>query len=161
VTDDVRILITSDEDMLPARSHARALALELGFSRTYATLIATAISEVARNIVVHVGKGEITMKPVQENDRNGLVVVAEDAGPGIADLTAALEQGFASRGGLGLGLPGARRLMDEFEIQSDRGRGTTIRMTKWRRRDELELLRERRARLNGRVGEHGTDGSAS
>src|SRR5215207_10959724 len=99
--DEVMVEVESDADLVPARAEARALALELGFTRTDATLIATAISEIARNIVVHVGKGEITMKPVQEEDRNGLVVVAQDAGPGIADLSAALEQGFASRGGLG------------------------------------------------------------
>jgi serine/threonine-protein kinase RsbT len=159
VTGEVRVEIASDADMLPARAHARALALELGFTRTDATLIATAISEIARNIVVHVGKGEITMKPVQEERRYGLLVVATDAGPGIADLAAALEHGYASRGGLGLGLPGARRLMDDFEIESERGRGTTITMTKWRLRDELELLRERRALLEMQAGDARSDGA--
>ena len=144
MSDDVRIPIASDEDMLPARAHGRALALELGFTRTDATLIATAISEIARNIVVHVGKGELSMKPVRDGDRYGLVIVASDSGPGIADVEAALEPGSAGRGGLGLGLPGARRLMDDFAIESERGRGTTVTMTKWRLRDELELLRERR-----------------
>lgn len=158
--DDVRIAIAGDEDMLPARANARALALELGFTRTDATLIATAISEIARNIIVHVGKGEITMRAVEEERRYGLVVVASDAGPGIADLSSALEQGFASRGGLGLGLPGARRLMDDFEIESERGRGTTITMTKWRLRDELELLRERRARLGAGGGDARSDGAS-
>jgi serine/threonine-protein kinase RsbT len=148
VTDEIRVPITSDEDMLPARAHGRALALELGFSRTDATLIATAISEIARNIIVHVGSGEIAMKPVQEDRRYGLLVIASDSGPGIADLDAAVEHGSPSRGGLGLGLPGARRLMDEFDIQSERGSGTTITMTKWRLRDELELLRERRGLVN-------------
>ena len=142
--DVVRIPISTDEDMLPARAHGRALALELGFSSTDATLIATAISEIARNIVVHVGSGEITMTPIREAGRYGLVIVATDTGPGIKDLPAALEHGFASRDGLGLGLPGARRLMDEFEIRSQRGSGTTVTMTKWRQRDELERLRERR-----------------
>ena len=160
MTDEVRIAITSDEDMLPARANARALALELGFTRTDATLIATAISEIARNIIVHVGKGEITMRAVEEERRYGLVVVASDAGPGIADLSSALEHGFASRDGLGLGLPGARRLMDDFEIDSERGRGTTITMTKWRLRDELELLRERRARLGAGGGDARSDGAS-
>jgi serine/threonine-protein kinase RsbT len=130
VDDEVHVTIAADKDLLPARAHGRALALKLGFSATDATLIATAISEIARNIVVHVGKGEIVMKPVREEVRYGLVVVATDGGPGIADLEAALEHGFASRGGLGLGLPGARRLMDDFEVQSERGKGTTITMTK-------------------------------
>lgn len=149
MADEIHVRIASDEDMLPARAHGRALALELGFSRTDATLIATAISEIARNIVVHVGKGELTMKPVQEERRYGLMVTATDSGPGIADLEAALEHGHASRGGLGLGLPGARRLMDDFDVRSERGTGTTITMTKWRVRDELELLRERRRLLEG------------
>jgi serine/threonine-protein kinase RsbT len=142
--DEIRVKIASDADMLPARAHGRALALKLGFSRTDATLIATAISEIARNIVVHVGSGEMVMRPLREEDRHGLTVIASDSGPGIGDLEVALEQGYASRNGLGLGLPGARRLMDDFEVQSERGRGTTITMTKWRLRDELELLRERR-----------------
>jgi serine/threonine-protein kinase RsbT len=147
MADEIRIEIAGDEDLLPARAHGRALALELGFSRTDATLIATAISEIARNIVVHVGKGELLMRSVQEDGRYGLVVVASDSGPGILDLPATLEHDYASRG-LGLGLPGARRLMDDFEIESERGRGTTVRMTKWRLRDELELLRERRRLLD-------------
>ena len=145
MSDELRIPIASDEDLLPARAHGRALAIELGFSATDATLIATAISEIARNIVVHVGEGEIAMRAVRDGTRFGLVIVASDAGPGIRDLEAALEHGFASGGGLGLGLPGARRLMDEFHVRSERGRGTTVTMTKWRVRDELELLRERRA----------------
>jgi serine/threonine-protein kinase RsbT len=159
VTDEIRIAIASDEDMLPARASARALALDLGFTRTDATLIATAISEIARNIIVHVGKGEITMRPVQEERRYGLVVVASDAGPGIPDISAALEQGFASRDGLGLGLPGARRLMDDFEIESGRGNGTKITMTKWRFRDELELLRERRAAVGAGGGDARSGGA--
>jgi anti-sigma regulatory factor (Ser/Thr protein kinase) len=144
MSDEVVVPIASDEDLVPARAQARALAVRLGFSRTDATLIATAVSEVARNIVVHVGRGELVIKPLINEDRYGLVVVAEDAGPGIQDLQAALEQGWASRGGLGLGLPGARRLMDAFEITSEPGKGTTVTMIKWRVRDELERLREKR-----------------
>jgi serine/threonine-protein kinase RsbT len=144
--DGVRIAIGSDGDLVTARAEGRALAVELGFSRTDATLIATAISEIARNIVVHVGEGEIELRPVYEDARYGLVVVARDRGPGIRDVGAALQHGHAGRGGLGLGLPGARRLMDEFDITSDADQGTTVVMTKWRTRDELELLRERRRR---------------
>jgi serine/threonine-protein kinase RsbT len=140
---EVQVAIDSDSDLVVARAEARSLAVELGFSRTDATLIATAISEIARNIVVHVGKGEIAMRPVYEDERYGLVVTARDQGPGIRDLESALEHGYASRGGLGLGLPGARRLMDEFRIESN-GSGTLVTMTKWRVRDELERLRERR-----------------
>ncbi len=141
---EIRVPITSDEDLVPARAEGRALALALGFSRTDATLIATAISEVARNIVVHVGCGEMLMRPVHEDERYGIVVIARDEGPGIRNVEAALGHGYTGRGGLGLGLPGARRLMDEFHIDSNSGSGTTVTMTKWRLRDELERLREER-----------------
>jgi serine/threonine-protein kinase RsbT len=94
---------------------------------------------------VHVGHGEVVLRPVQEERRRGLVVVARDTGPGIPNVQAALRDGYAGRSGLGLGLPGARRLMDEFDIVSEPGRGTTVTMTKWRVRDDLELLRERRS----------------
>ena len=144
MADDLGFSIASEDDLVIARARGRALALELGFSQTDATLIATAISEIARNILVHVGEGEVRLSSVVEDTRRGLVVVAVDDGPGIRDLDAALEIGRAARGGLGLGLPGARRLMDEFDIQSHFDGGTTVTMTKWRIRDELEILRERR-----------------
>jgi serine/threonine-protein kinase RsbT len=146
MADEIRIPISSDADLVPARAEGRALALELGFSRTDATLIATAISEIARNIVVHVGSGEIVLRPLKENARHGIVVVARDRGPGIRDVEAAVGHGYTGRRGLGLGLPGARRLMDEFEIDTNSGSGTTVTMTKWRLRDELERLREERRR---------------
>ena len=141
---DVRVEIVGDADLVPARAQARALAVDLGFTRVESTLIATAISEIARNIVVHVGWGELVLRGVHEDRRNGLVVIARDEGPGIPDVAAALGDGFASRGGLGLGLPGARRLMDDFAVESEAGRGTTVTMVKWRRRGELERLRDRR-----------------
>lgn len=147
---DVVVDITSDSDLVTARAEARALAARLGFSRTDATLIATAISEIARNIVVHVGRGRIAMRLVREDRRHGLVAIATDEGPGIHDVEAALARGNAARGGLGLGLPGARRLMDEFEVTCGPERGTTVTMTKWRVLDELELLRERRRDADGR-----------
>ena len=129
---EIAIPVASDADMVPARAEGRRLAEQLGFSRTDATLIATAISEVGRNILVHAGSGEIVLTPVLENERHGLEVVARDEGPGISDIDAALRDGYASRGGLGLGLPGAKRLMDEFEIASRLGQGTTVIMKKWR-----------------------------
>jgi anti-sigma regulatory factor (Ser/Thr protein kinase) len=143
---EIRVPIREDADLVPARAQARALAVRLGFSRTDATLIATAISEIARNIVVHVGTGEVRMQGLEETGRCGLLVLAQDEGAGITDVEAALEEGYATRGGLGLGLPGARRLMDEFEVKSEPHRGTTVRMVKWRMRDELERLRQRRDR---------------
>jgi serine/threonine-protein kinase RsbT len=144
MADEIHVAIACDADLVPARAEGRALAERLGFSRTDATLIATAISEIARNIVVHVGRGEIVMRPVYNDSRYGLVVIARDDGVGIRDIETALEHGYASRGGLGLGLPGARRLMDEFEVETERDKGTIVTMTKWRFRDELERLRERR-----------------
>jgi serine/threonine-protein kinase RsbT len=145
---DACVSVASDRDMVPARAEGRQLAERLGFSRTDATLIATAISEVGRNILVHAGAGEITLTALHDNGRCGLEVVARDDGPGISDVDAALRDGYASRGGLGLGLPGARRLMDEFDVVSRRGEGTTVTMRKWRERDELERLHELR-------GQHG------
>jgi serine/threonine-protein kinase RsbT len=144
LSDEVHVRITADDDLIPARAEARAMATRLGFTRTDATLIATAVSEIARNIVVHVGSGEIVMKSLADGVRCGIEVVAMDKGPGIRDLASVLAHGYASRGGLGLGLPGARRLMDEFTIESDVDRGTRVNMKKWRVRDELERLRDRR-----------------
>jgi anti-sigma regulatory factor (Ser/Thr protein kinase) len=141
---EVQVRIASDEDLVPARAAARALADELGFSRTDATLIATAVSEIVRNILVHAGTGELLLKPARESRRYGVVAVARDSGPGIADVDAALREGYGTKNGLGLGLPGAERIMDDFAIDTANGRGTTVRMTKWRQRDELERLRARR-----------------
>jgi serine/threonine-protein kinase RsbT len=141
--DEVRVPIESDADLVPARAEGRALAERLGFPRPDPTLVATAISEVARNIVVHVGRGEIVLRPLDEATRYGLMVIARDRGSGIRDLDGALRAEYSGRSGLGLGLPGARRLMDEFEIESGPD-GTTVTMKKWRPRDELAALREER-----------------
>jgi serine/threonine-protein kinase RsbT len=142
--DEVRVAIDSDGDLVTARAEGRAMAERLGFPRPDPTLIATAISEIARNIVVHVGRGEIILKPVEDADRFGLVVIAIDRGPGIRDVEAALRDDYSGRGGLGLGIPGARRLMDDFEVASDSDTGTIVTMRKWRFRDELGRLREER-----------------
>jgi serine/threonine-protein kinase RsbT len=144
--DEVRVAIATDADLVTARAEGRAMAERLGFPRPDPTLIATAISEVARNIVVHVGRGEIVLKPFEDANRYGVVVVARDDGPGIRDVEAAVRDDYSGRGGLGLGLPGARRLMDDFEIESSADSGTTVTMTKWRFRDELAILREERRR---------------
>jgi serine/threonine-protein kinase RsbT len=144
--DEVRVALDSDADLVAARAEGRAMAERLGFPRPDPTLIATAISEVGRNIVVHAGGGEIVLKPFEERDRYGIVVVAIDEGPGIRDVEAALRDDYSGRGGLGLGLPGARRLMDDFEVASSPDTGTTVTMTKWRFRDELARLREERRR---------------
>jgi serine/threonine-protein kinase RsbT len=146
MSDEVHIEVECDADIVPARAGGRALARELGFSRTDATLIATAISEVARNIVVHAGRGEIVVRREDGADCYGVVVIARDSGPGIPNVEAAMEEGYATKGGFGLGLPGTRRIMDDFDIESAAGRGTTVTMRKWRARDELERLREKRNR---------------
>ena len=143
---EIRLSIETDADLVIARAEGRALAQRLGFRPPDPTLIATAISELARNLVVHVGHGEIILRPLLDDRRYGVLVIVRDEGEGIPDVDAALGLGHASRGGLGLGLPGARRLMDEFEIESELGKGTTVTMRKWRMRDELELLREKRER---------------
>ena len=127
-----KVPINSARDIVVARQKGRAIAAELGFSVGNATLIATAISELARNIVSYAGNGEIVMSIARDSDRTGITIVASDSGPGIADLTLALRDGFSTSGSLGIGLPGARRLMDEFEINSQPGRGTIIKVTKWK-----------------------------
>ena len=124
--------ITSDQDIVAARQSGRALAAELGFSATDSTLIATAISELARNIVSYARKGEITVKTIHGPSRQGILVIASDNGPGIADVLQAMRDGFSTSGSLGLGLPGVRRLMDEFQIASQPGRGTTVTVKKWK-----------------------------
>jgi RNA polymerase sigma factor (sigma-70 family) len=133
VTGEVRIPISSDADVVTARKQGRELAARAGFSGTELTIIATAISEIARNIVMFADRGEITVSLVGENSREGVTVVARDSGPGISDLDRALQDGYSGYGGMGLGLPGSRRLMDEFEISTEVDRGTTVIMTKWRR----------------------------
>ena len=129
---EIRVGIHSDQDIVTARQQGRALAVELGFSTGDATLIATAISELARNIVSYARRGEITLKMVNASTRQGITIVASDSGPGILDVRQAMRDGFSTSGSLGLGLPGVRRLMDEFEIASEPGRGTTVTVKKWR-----------------------------
>ena len=129
---EIRVAINSDQDIVTARQRGRVMASELGFSSGDATLIATAISELARNIVSYAGKGQITLKIANTLSRQGISVVATDDGPGIPDIRQALRDGFSTSGSLGLGLPGVRRLMDEFEISSQPGQGTTVTVKKWR-----------------------------
>ena len=130
--DEVRVPVHSDADIVAARRAAREMASRTGFTGTDLTIIATAVSEVARNIVRFAGTGEVVVSAV-DDPRPGLLVVARDSGPGIADVDQALEDGYSTYHGLGLGLPGARRLMDEFSIASEPGHGTTVTMTKWRK----------------------------
>jgi serine/threonine-protein kinase RsbT len=126
---EVRVSIASTDDVVVARQRGRALATEIGFTTSEATLIAAAISELARNIVKYAGSGEIQLR----RDTNGmLTIVAHDEGPGIADPSAALRPGYSTSGGLGLGLPGVRRIADSFDIVSSPA-GTTVTVCKSKR----------------------------
>ena len=129
--DEERIVVTTDADIVAARAQAKDLAGTLGFSRTDQALIAAAVSEIARNIVVYAGTGEIVLRAERDDGRWGLLVVASDEGPGIADPDQALTDGYSTVGSLGVGLPGSRRLMDSLEIDTEVGRGTTVTMRKW------------------------------
>ena len=128
---DIVVKIDNPDDIVAARKAGHELALDLGFSLTDVTMIATAISEVARNITSYAGRGAIGVMVQEKEGRTALVVRAEDDGPGIADIERALEDGYSTGRGLGLGLPGARRLMDRLVIESQLGQGTVIEMWKW------------------------------
>lgn len=132
----VRVPILEESDVAVARARAHALAVEEGFREGRAAALATAVSEVARNVVVHAGTGEIVLEVIEEGGRRGIVVVARDQEPGIRDVAAAMRDGYSTSRGLGLGLPSARRLMDEFTLVSAIGMGTTVTMKKWARARE-------------------------
>jgi serine/threonine-protein kinase RsbT len=123
---ETTVMIASDGDIVIARQQCRALVLRMGFAPTDATLVATAVSELARNIVVYAKRGDITLTPVENRGRRGIFVVARDEGPGIPDIQRATGGGYSTAGSLGLGLHGVKRLMDEFEIVSVAGIGTTV-----------------------------------
>jgi serine/threonine-protein kinase RsbT len=130
VTNEVVVTVSTDADVVAAREKGRELSAQLGFSSIDLTLIVTAISELARNILLYADKGEILMR-LENDGRPGIVVVARDEGPGIPDLDLAMRDSYSTGNGLGLGLPGARRLMDEFVIESEVSKGTTVVMKKW------------------------------
>ena len=129
--DEVRVPVSSGADIVTARLEGRQLAAKAGFNGSDLTVIATAISEVARNIVEYARKGEIILGIVQDGNKMGLRVEARDDGPGIPSIELAMQDGYSTGRGLGLGLPGTRRLMDEFQIKSNVGQGTTVVATKW------------------------------
>jgi serine/threonine-protein kinase RsbT len=128
------IPIESDADVVTARQQARAMAGNLELTSTDQTLLATAISEVARNITTYAKRGEVELSVVRDdNGRAGIQVIARDQGPGIENVDLALQDGYTSGGGLGLGLPGARRLVDDFNIETAPGQGTTVTLVMWAR----------------------------
>jgi serine/threonine-protein kinase RsbT len=133
VADDVRVAIRTDADVVTARQEARSMGAGLGFSSTDLTLLATAISEIARNITTYAGEGEVALRVLNSGGRTGIEVVATDNGPGIEDVELAMQDGFTTGAGLGLGLPGTRRLVDEFDIRTTPGIGTEVRLVKWTR----------------------------
>jgi serine/threonine-protein kinase RsbT len=139
----VRIPISSDADVVIAGEHGRRLASRLDFSPTDVTVIATAILEVARNVLTYARRGDLMLHLIQKRGRLGLAIVARDKGPGIADVSQAL------RDGRGVGLASVRRLMDEFRVRSEPGRGTTVTMRKWTRCRQVERAGARR---NGHAG---------
>ena len=128
---DIVVDIHNPDDIVAARKAGHQLALGLGFSLTDVTMIATAISEIARNITSYAGRGAVRVTVEDREGRKALVVRAEDEGPGIADIERAMEDGYSTGRGLGMGLPGARRLMDRLIVESARGRGTVVEMWKW------------------------------
>jgi serine/threonine-protein kinase RsbT len=130
---ETNIPISSAVDIVAARQKGRTMAMHLGFTGSDLTMIATAVSEIARNIVVHAKRGTITFAPVHNSNKSGIRIVARDEGPGIRDVQQAMQYGYSSRHGLGVGLPGAKWLMDEFHIDSKTGEGTVVTMKKWLR----------------------------
>jgi serine/threonine-protein kinase RsbT len=128
------ILIESDADVVTARQRAREMAGELDLTPTDQTLLATAISEVARNITIYAKRGEVLLSVVRDDGgRKGIRVIARDQGPGIENLDLALRDGYTSGSGLGIGLPGARRLVDDFDIETAPGQGTKVTLVMWAR----------------------------
>lgn len=129
---DKAAIIRSDLDIVIARTMARDLAKSLGFGAIDQARIATAVSELARNIFLYAGTGTVTIRAIERTSRKGMEIICEDRGPGIADVNMVMQDGYSTSRGMGMGLPGAKRLMDEFDIRSQEGMGTTIVCRKWR-----------------------------
>jgi serine/threonine-protein kinase RsbT len=126
-----RLPIRSSSDVVTARQKGRELAMQVGFGGSEVTVIASAISEIARNIVDYAAEGEMTFQRIERGGKQGILIVGQDEGPGIANVAEAIQYGCATRRGIGVGLPGAKWLMDEFEIVSKPGKGTKVTMRKW------------------------------
>ena len=126
-----RVRIVDEVDVALATFETKKFAKTAGFTQSEQFMIATAVSELARNIYRYAGKGDIILRVLEDNPSKGLEVIAADHGPGIEDTEQALEDHFSNSGSLGLGLPGVKRLMDEFSIESEHGNGTTVTARKW------------------------------
>lgn len=129
--EDQELKVGSEADIVSARRMVRNSATGMGFGITDVTRIVTAASELVRNIYQYAGSGTMRCRSMVKDGRAGIILTFDDSGPGIADLGKALEMGYSTSGGLGMGLPGAKRLMDEMEIHSTPGRGTTVEIRKW------------------------------
>jgi serine/threonine-protein kinase RsbT len=127
----LRLSISSDSDLLAARQQARAIAFDMGFSLTAVVGIVTALSEMTRNMLLYAGRGELAIESIRDGDRRRILISARDEGPGIPDLQKAMMDGYSTSGGLGMGLPGIKRLMDSFEIRTEPEKGTTVIVRKW------------------------------
>jgi serine/threonine-protein kinase RsbT len=125
------VRVRSASDIVTARQQGRALAEQIGFAGGDPTVIATVISELARNILEYARSGEVILSVGQNSGRVGITIVARDPGPGIGDLSKAMQDGYTTGRGLGLGLPGVKRLVDDFQIVSEVQTGTTVTVTKW------------------------------
>lgn len=131
MANEIQVEVRSTIDIVTARQRGREVAMKVGFVGAEVTLIAAAISEVARNILDHAKEGNILLSSVVQGNHRGIQVIAQDEGPGIPDVAQAMQYGYSTRKGLGVGLPGAKWLMDEFDIVSKVGKGTTVTMKKW------------------------------
>ncbi|MCD6116049.1 anti-sigma regulatory factor [bacterium] len=127
----IQIIIDREEAVKDAIFEAQALAGERGFRKTECVLISTAVSELARNMLLHGNGGELYLSEIDNNGVQGIEVIAEDKGPGIEDIEKAFEDGFSTRGTLGIGLSAVRRIMDEMEVDTEPGKGTRITVRKW------------------------------
>ncbi|MCK5227194.1 MAG: anti-sigma regulatory factor [Desulfobulbaceae bacterium] len=127
----MRIEITSDDDIVTSRTMAKDLAQKLGFGIVDQTKIATAISELTRNVVKYADEGILNIETVSQAGRVGIELICEDRGPGIEDIEQAMQEGYSTGKGLGMGLCGAKKLMDEFEVTSEKGKGLRVTVRKW------------------------------
>lgn len=127
------VKIVNEWDIVAARQLGRNVAKELGFGTVDQARITTAISELARNIYLYAGHGKVCIEKIHDQGKQGITIIAQDEGPGILDIRRVMEDGYTTSGGLGAGLPGVKRLMDTFDINSIPGKGTDIRATKWLR----------------------------
>ncbi len=128
---ETRLAIENEMDVTRAVLQAVSFCSEMGFDRPRGQMVATAVSELARNIIKYATRGELILRPIARSGGEGVEIVADDRGPGMEDVKRALQDHYSSSGTLGLGLPGVRRMMDEFDLESQRGQGTRVTVRKW------------------------------